>query len=181
MHSLLTRISLFLRGRPRESPAFTDLVREAWEWRANRQEALKRVFEIGTYERFDWYQEKGIIIFSSSGTAKVVANIQFAGSISNLTRSWLWAWRNGAFLEPVTRASQHVRHIGEREGYEKLTRPKWHANETDGWEMTSVQAMLTSAEGVYRTPSELGSAFMTLSNVRWASSDQWYERAETPN
>lgn len=169
------RTALFLRGRPRETREFQDLIRDACEWTSNRQEALKRVFEIGTYERFDWYQEKGIIVFSTAGSPKVVADIQFAGSISNLTQSWLWAWRNETFLEPVTRASAHVRHVGERAGFAKLTRAKWRANDTDGWEMTSIQALWTGAEGVYRTPSGAGSTFMTLSKVRWAQEDQWYE------
>lgn len=179
VHRLLTRLFFSLRGRPRETSAFTELVFASSEWTTNRQEALKRVFEIGSYERFDWYQEKGLIIFSSSGVPKVVADIQFVGSVSKLTSTWLWAWANTSFLEPLTRAAQHLRHVGEREGYEKLTRPKWHADETDGWEMTSIQANLTGAEGVYRTPTRTGSTFMTLSNVRWAAADQWYEPANT--
>lgn len=178
LHHLATLATLFLRGRPTVTAAFAELVQEACEWTANRQEALKRVYEIGTYERFDWYQERGIIIFSTAGIPKIVADIQFVGTTSRLTRSWLWAWRNASFLEPVTRASNHVRQFGESEEHLKLTRPKWHANETDGWEMASVQAWLTRAEGVYRTPSPVGSTFMTLANVRRASADQWYERTE---
>ena len=178
VHCFFARTALFLRGRPRETQEFQDVIREACEWTTNRQETLKRVFEIGTYERFDWYQEKGIIVFSTSGSPKVVADIQFVGSISKLTHSWLWAWNNETFLEPVTRASEHVRHAGESAGYDKLTRAKWYADDTDGWEMTSVQALWTGAEGVYRTPSSVGSTFMTLSKVRWAEADQWYEPAE---
>ena len=175
----LTRAKLFLQGKPQVSAEFRDLVGEACEWTSNRQDALKRVFEIGTYERFDWYQEKGIIVFSTAGSPRVVADIQFAGSISRLTRSWLWAWNNDSFLEPVARASEHVRHEGESAGYLRLTQAQWHADETDGWEMTSIQALWTGAEGVYRTPSgPSGSTFMTLSNVRWAAQDQWYEPAE---
>jgi hypothetical protein len=178
VHRYLRRAALFLRGRPPETREFQELLRNAREWAATRQDALKRVFEIGSYERFDWYQEKGIIIFSNAGSPKVVADVQFAGSISFLTHSWLWAWRNETFLEPVTRASEQVREAGERAGYEKLTRPKWYADENDGWDMTSIQSLWTSAEGLYRSRSETGSTFMTLSRVRWAKEDEWYVRAE---
>lgn len=121
---VLTWAALFLRGKPRETREFQDLKREACEWTSNRQDALKRVFEIGTYDRFEWDQEKGTIVFSTAGSPKVAADIQFSGTISSLTRSWLWACANTTLLEPVVRASAHVRHAGEHAGYAKLTRAK---------------------------------------------------------
>ena len=173
--SLITMLSARLRGRPHETTEFADLLADACEWATNRQETLKRVFEIGKYERFDWYQERGVIIFSDAGVAKVIADIQFVGSTSKLTKTWLWAWANSSFLEPVTRAAHHLRHFGEQARFEKLARAKWYGDETDGWEMTSIQAKLIGAEGMYRTPSTNGATFMTLSNIRWASPDDWYE------
>src|SRR4051812_49128539 len=56
--------------------------------------------------------------------------------------------------------AEHVRHVGESEGYGKLTVAKWRADETDAWEMTSLQAKLTGAEGVYRSPDSRGATFM---------------------
>jgi hypothetical protein len=67
--------------------------------------------------------------------------------------------------------SRKVRALGARHGYDKLTTAKWGADETDGWEMASLQAELTGAEGVYRSPDKDGATFLTLRNVRWARPD----------
>lgn len=175
---IVTMLAAGLRGRPRATAEFRDFLTEAYEWATSRQNALKRVYEIESYERFDWYQERGVIIFSSERTPRVVADIQFVGSTSKLTKTWLWAWANASFSAPLTKAAEHVRHVGERRMYERLTRAKWHADDTDGWEMTAIQAKLVGAEGMYRTPTQTGAAFMTLGNVRWAASDEWYQRVE---
>jgi hypothetical protein len=174
---LSTRISALIRGRPRANAEFRGLLAQAHEWTTDRQEALTRVFEIGSYDRFDWYQERGVIIFSSTGKPKVVADLQFVGSISNRTKTWLWSWANDSVDESLTKAAHHVSRIGASRGFERLTVAKWRADEIDGWEMTFIQAMLTTAEGVYRTPKRQGFTFMTLSNVRWATADEWYEPA----
>lgn len=172
---LAIMISALVRGRPRMNDRFIELLEHAQEWAANRQDALMRVYDIGSYEHFQWDQERGVITFSNAGVPKVVANIQFVGSTSTLTKTWLWAWQNSHFLRPVTMDSLYVRHVGTVEGFERLTRAKWHANEDDGWQMTAVQARLAWAEGMYRTPGETGWTFMTLSGVRWATPDDVLE------
>jgi hypothetical protein len=176
--AIVTMLVARLRGRPHATDEFRDFLSDAYDWATSRQDALKRVYEIGSYGRFDWFQEKGLIIFSNDGVPRVAADIQFVGSTSKLTKTWLWAWANTSFLAPLTRAAEHVRHVGEGRMYERLTRAKWHADDTDGWEMTAIQAKLVGAEGMYRTPTRTGATFMTLANVRWASPDEWYERVE---
>ncbi|HEX2061322.1 MAG TPA: hypothetical protein VHK90_11320 [Thermoanaerobaculia bacterium] len=70
---ILTMLSARLRGRPRATAGFRDFLTDAYDWATTRQDALKRVFEIGSYDLFDWCQEKGIIIFSSASVPRVVA------------------------------------------------------------------------------------------------------------
>jgi len=171
------RITALFRGQPRQSAEFRELVERACEWTNGRQATLKRQFNIGEYERYDWYQERGIIIFSTAGNPQVVANIQFVGSLSNRTQTWLWAWANSTLDEQLTLHSRQVQQTGKERGFDKLTTAKWRADEADGWEMTSVQAMLTTAQGVYRSPKSSGSSFVTLQNVRRAADDEWYEPA----
>jgi hypothetical protein len=165
LYNLIAR----LRGQPVESAELRRILSDACEWTTARQDLLKAKFDIGSYQRYAWYQERGVIIFSSDGNPKVVADIQFVGSISRVSNTWLWAWANSALERPLTRYAEHVRHVGGRDGHPKLTTHKWRANETDGWEMTSLQAQLTHAEGVYRSPTETGATFLTLQNVRWAT------------
>jgi hypothetical protein len=86
------RIAAFLRGRPPESPEFRELVERAAEWTSGRQATLERQFGIGAYERYDWYQERGVIVFSTGGRPAVMADIHFAGT-GRYARSWRGAGR----------------------------------------------------------------------------------------
>ncbi|HEX5872286.1 MAG TPA: hypothetical protein VFY65_17780, partial [Longimicrobium sp.] len=123
----------------------------------------------GGYEHYDWDQESGQIVFSDSGVAKVVADVQFVGSTSTRSGTWLWAWDNPSIDAGLSRAVRKVRSFGQRHRIERLTEPKWEADEVDGWEMTSIAARLTRAEGAYRSPGENGATFLLLTNVRPAS------------
>jgi hypothetical protein len=100
--------------------------------------------------------------------ARVVADVQFVGSISSRSGTGLWAWDNPTVSTGMTRAVQRVRRFGERRGIRRLTEAKWPADEVDGWEMTSIAARLTGAEGAYRSPEANGATFLLLTNVRRA-------------
>jgi len=101
--------------------------------------------------------------------AKVVADIQFVGSISTESDTWLWAWANDSVDPKLSAALSVVREFGEKSGFEHLTSKKWHAHGVDGWEMVSIAAFLLNARGAYRTPKGNGFTFMVMTNVRWAS------------
>jgi hypothetical protein len=90
------------------------------------------------------------------------------GDVSRASGTWLWAWANTTVDEPLKKAASAVREMGEREKIGRLTTAQWSADETDGWEMTSVAAKLTQAAGAYRTCGDAGCEFMLLTNIRWA-------------
>ena len=99
---------------------------------------------------------------------RVVADVQFVGSVSTESDTWLWSWANPYLAEPLTRDVRDVRLLGETLGIAQLTTPKWPADPTDGWEMTSITAYVLRAKGVYRTPAENGYTYMVMTSVRWA-------------
>jgi hypothetical protein len=134
----------------------------------DRQTPVVQRFRIGEYDRFNWSQEEGLIVFSTASVPKVVADIQFVGSYSDTTKTWLWAWANGAVLEHLTGDAKRMRAIGEKKGWEKLTTGKWAGTEEDGWCMATLQAAMTDADMAYRTPFDQGKTYLTLKNVRWA-------------
>jgi hypothetical protein len=96
-----------------------------------------------------------------------MADIQFVGSVSTISDTWLWAWANGSFVERLKTEVRKVRTSGVEKQFLRLASARWSATEVDGWEMTAVTALLSQAQGAYRSPSELGPAFMLLSDVRW--------------
>src|SRR5262245_22013368 len=80
---------------------YDDFVKASYDYLRDAQSAAKGDFDLGSYERFDWNQESGRLEFSDGPLVKVVAKIQFVGSISTVTDTWLWSWANDSVLEPL--------------------------------------------------------------------------------
>lgn len=153
-------------GRPMSNSRYVEFLSESHAYLTQRQERLDSLYGIGGYDHYDWNQGTGQIVFSDGGIARVMADVQFVGSISSASNTWLWAWANPAVSTDLTRAVRRVRRFGERRRIRTLTEAKWPANEVDGWEMTSIAARLTRAEGAYRSPRANGATFLLLTNVR---------------
>lgn len=155
------------RNWRQDAEAFDQLVRDAMSYLQAKQALLNAEFRLGEDERYDWYQETGQLVFSQQGQPRVVADIQFVGSVSTISDTWLWAWANESFVATLTAEAIKVRTYGTERQFLRLASARWKATEVDGWEMTAVAAFLSQAQGAYRSPSERGPAFMLLKNVRW--------------
>jgi hypothetical protein len=147
---------------------FVALVTAAHAYATARQEALRAEFKLGSWPRWDWDQDTGQLVFSAGGEPRIIADIQFVGSVSTESGTWLWSWANPYFDRAVTNDVREVRLLGEARGIAQLTTPKWPATETDGWEMTSITAYVLQAKGVYRTPTEKGFTYLVITSIRWA-------------
>jgi hypothetical protein len=97
---------------------------------------------------------------------KVEARIVIVGSISTKSNTWLWSWANSYFDDVRAPEIESVRENGIKHGIRRLTEPKWPADETDGWEMTSVAASLLDSSAAYRSPSPAGARFLVLSDLK---------------
>lgn len=135
------------------------------------QNKATRDFLIGSYERFDWNQDDGTLVFSDSGVTKVVAEVQFVGSFSTISNTWLWSWDNATILPQVKQRMFEVREFGERHGIEELSTAKWPATVHDGWAMTAITAKLLDAHGAYRTADGDGFTFLVMTSIRWANEE----------
>jgi len=148
---------------------FESLIETAQAYLRECQAELEREFLLGHWPRFDWYQETQQLVFSENGIAKVGAAIQFVGSISTQSNTWLWAWANDSVDPKLSTSMLTVRDYGEQHSFDHLTTKKWHAHEVDGWEMTSIAAFLLKARGAYRTPKGPGFTFIIMTDVHWAT------------
>lgn len=144
-----------------------DLISESFAYLSKAQEAFMREFKVGEHERWDWYQETGKLVFSNNGVPAVEADIDFVGSLSTQSNTWMWAWANTSLVESVKHRSQEVRALGETQQYMQLASAIWPAAEEDGWEMTAIMAKHLGSIGAYRTPSESGFTHMVISRARW--------------
>lgn len=148
---------------------FVELVTRAYEYLTGRQDHLKQAFGLSNFERWDWDADRGAVIFSDAGTPRVVAASQLVGSVSKQSRTWLWAWANDQIELRLRRDLDEIRRYGEHHGIWQLTTPKWEADETDGWEMTSIAAYILQAKGAYRMPSDQLFSFAIFDAVEWIS------------
>lgn len=151
------------------SKAFEDLVDASRRYLVDCQERLERDYLLGSWPRYDWSQVTRQLVFSDGGQPKVIADVQFVGSIATVPRTWLWAWDNDSVAAELRDAVATLREYGERHGLPHLAHPEWPADEIDGWEMTSIAAFLLQARGAYRSPTERGYTFMVMTAVGWAT------------
>lgn len=141
---------------------------EALQYLRDRQEQLRRDFDLNRWQRYDYDQVAGTIQFSSDGKTGVIADIDVVGSTSTGSGTWIWSWANSSIEPAVAERMLAVRQFGEVHEYSRLTDALWKGDEVDGWEMTAVAAHVLKAEGAYRSPDDNGALFMLMRNVRHA-------------
>jgi hypothetical protein len=151
---------------PAQVRRWDDLVSSCCAELEGKNERLWKRLALSSYGRWDWDQEQKMLIFSDQEGRRILADINFVGSYSSKSDTWLWSWANFSLLEGIRESVIAVRDFGEQQGFPALTVPKWPAKQEDGWHMASIAARLLNAEGVYRTPSDYGYLFMVMRNVR---------------
>jgi len=164
------------RARGRSVARLTDTHLASWQSFVDdchrelgaKQDRLKRDYSLDVHKRWDWDQERAELVFSNDGVAAVIAKVQFVGSISTKTDTWLWSWANPSLLENVWLDVKAIRDFGEKRDFPHLTVPKWPAEEADGWDMAAIATHILDAHGVYRTPGDTGFTFLVLTEVRFA-------------
>ena len=152
-----------------DDDSYHDLISSSFQYLQDKQDVFAKTFRINHHERWDWYQETGLLIFSHEGKPQVEAKIDFSGSISTNTGTWMWAWANESLTKNIKLASQEIRAFGEKHGYLHLAAAHWPATVEDGWEMTAIMAKQLGATGAYRTPNDYGYMYMVIREARWVN------------
>jgi hypothetical protein len=151
-----------------DSKELKRVVRAGAAYLDKRQRKLEQQHKLTGYDRWDWNQEAGQLLFSQAGQRRLFADVVFVGGLSIRTNTWLWSWANPFTEESVKSKTREVRRYGEKQHILKLACARWSATEQDAWEMTGAAALLIGALGVYRIPSDNGFTFMLLTSVNWA-------------
>ncbi len=145
----------YLQSRERnwrqDEASYQDLVCSGCAYLNEKQQLFIDTFKVNQFERWDWCQDSGQLIFSHDGKPQVVAEISFSGTLSTQSNKWMWAWANDSLLEPVKTDAKKMLALGEELGFVNLVAGLWEADEVDGWEMTSIMAETLNAIGAYRT------------------------------
>jgi hypothetical protein len=149
-----------------DSEAFFDYITECFQYLQGKHKLMIETYQIDKFDRWDWHQETGKLLFSHEGKLRVEADISFSGSISTKSNTWMWAWANESLTETIKAKSEIIHEIGINSGFKKLLCGIWPADEIDGWEMTAVLAKELQAIGAYRTSDDHGFTYMVITGIR---------------
>lgn len=140
--------------KPNRTSEFEILRKEAYNYLIEQQKIIETTYGIHKYEDWFYDQETGVLTFSNNETKDKIVEIHYeeVGSISNISETWLWSWANPNVEPKVKTEIEMVKHYGNDNNLEPLTKSKWIADEYDAWEMTAISAYLMKAKGAYRFP-----------------------------
>jgi hypothetical protein len=133
---------------------------------------LNAEFRLGAWSRYDYDFDEAKITFSDRGVAKVIAEIQIAGSTSGRAGNWLWAWANSNLPPALVKDASLARAFGEQHGICELTDEVVSDDDINalGWKLTSLAVRIGNAIGAYRPPrDEGGGIYLTYKSIGWAS------------
>jgi hypothetical protein len=109
---------------------------------------------IDTWPRWDYSMEDATLIFSEDGNAKVICQIEVAGSTT--PKSWEWSWGNENFPISCRKRMGAVYALGEEKQWDKLTSLFLEYDEFIGWECASIANHVLNGIGIYRCPNSEG-------------------------
>jgi hypothetical protein len=144
------------------------LMQKATEFMRVQNDRIWNQWSLSEFPRFDWDQEKGIIIFGGAGENSVIADIQFIGSWSESAGTWMWAWGNEGISEPMKREIQEIRIFGKTNDLSELTDAVWSGPIEAAWDMASLSSYILQSEMIYRAPASKSKSysFLSLRNFR---------------
>jgi hypothetical protein len=130
-------------------------------------DSAKACFGLGSYRRYDIdLPTAKIRFFDEDGVEKISADIQVAGSWSQLSDSWLWAWDNESVPKAASIRMQKVREFGEKEDIETVKASFEPCDEGEAWSMASIAAQILDAECIYRAERPKNHLFLLLFSIR---------------
>lgn len=147
---------------------YQDLLDRSKIYLEEHMHTCNAVYGLDGCNRMDYEQETGQMIFSSLAHPKIIADFRIAGSVSEISHTWLWSWDNPYLLDNIVEELWKVKEYGEKHGFNKLVEPKWNATIEDGWDMTAIAAYVLQAKGAYRFPSDEIITFALFMNIRKA-------------
>jgi hypothetical protein len=145
--------------------AWDELLAQAQAYTEDGQERLKEDLNLLEWERYDYNQQSGTLLFSSEGLPRARARIQIVGSWAAKPKTWFWSWANASVLPSASEYVHVLETYGKQHGLTRLSNSLFSATESDAWELACVACLLLAGDGVYRAPDEDGALFMVLSDA----------------
>jgi len=124
-------------------------------------------FKLGEYDRWDFSQDTGQLVFSNQGVKKVIADVQVAGDWT-AKNSWMWGWNNDSIRAPLKKEMFKVRDFGKEKNYYELITPEFPVIDPDyAWSLTAVAGGVIKAKSAYRGQNGTGYIYFLITDLRW--------------
>lgn len=123
-------------------------------------------WQIGYAERWSADLAKGTMQFHFADHA-IIGPVQFLGSYSARSETWLWGWANSDMPSHVTTASLATKVHGDVHGIAALSERKLNLEKT--WladDLASITVEIAELSGMYRAPSFNGYTYLGFSDFR---------------
>lgn len=164
-------MKLFSWGRKKEPERFIDRINiDKSSWRQVYSACLGKMMAIQTacgeqvVRGRDWHVDfaAGRISFGDDSFP-----IQFLGSESSQSNTWLWGWENiNGFDGDILRLARSTRELGQSRGLEPLTEAQFDLDDTyNGHNLSIVACGLAEGYCYYRGPHPGGAVFVAFSGV----------------
>lgn len=128
--------------------------------------ALEARFHFADHDRYDIDLEQQTLVFSKDGRPRVVARAVLIATFADASRVWAWAGYNKNLPAPVREAAAALADsIPERDIWEVST-PLFPADAGTAWVLGALVCNRAGGDGVFRSPTEGGRAYLLLREVR---------------
>jgi hypothetical protein len=127
---------------------------------------LEEELGLSRCDRWDIQDDEGELIFSRGGARSIVARIQYVGTISLASNTWLWSWANDGISQSNSELMLRVKAFGEENGIPRLVEPQWPAREEDGWEMTAIASSILGSRGGFLGPLDDLYIYLVMQHIQ---------------
>ena len=152
---------------------FEQFIAEAVEALQRKNAALQDEHGLGSYARWDFDRDAGVLTFSNSGQQTVLeATTKDIGTYSLKTKTWLWAWANESLSEAERAKAAPLTELYETTGMRIFRDPHLDCDEPLAWELAAVSVQHLGSLGCYRAPAEHLWIFMSIDEVEKVRRDK---------
>jgi hypothetical protein len=131
-----------------------------------KQEALISKWKLGSLGRYLFDQPTARLqFFDASGNVVVKASVVPIGTYSPKGETWMWAWANDSFLEPLRSQASKLRTLGQITGVPVFDTPSFTADPDMAGELAAISVKHLGALGFYRAPGPRSDVYLAIIDI----------------
>lgn len=124
------------------------------------------IFDIGSYDTYEWLEDKCMMLFSDENVVKIVTNAHYVGSI--VCGEWRWSWdKNENKINDNCKAlMQGFKTFVQQYNFSYFKQNSFPADERIGWVMSAIASLYGKAKLVYKIERCEATEFYVFSHIK---------------